>query len=156
MEVSLVAEGVYRAGAFREGRPAVYDSPALADHPAAGEPAELPVEVLEASFADGGPRLVLRRREGERFFAWGERTSGLEKTGSHQVFWNIDPPAGHTASFNNLYTSIPFVLSLRDGRAHGLLFDNPGRVEIDLAKADPERVSYSASGADLVYYVFCG
>jgi alpha-glucosidase len=105
---------------------------------------------------DPGPRLVKRREPGERFFGCGERTSGLEKTGSHQVFWNIDPPAGHTASFNNLYTSIPFVLSLRDGRAHGLLFDNTGRVEIDLARDDPERVVYEAAGGDLVYYVFCG
>ena len=105
---------------------------------------------------DPGPRLVKRREAGERFFGCGERTSGLEKTGSHQVFWNIDPPAGHTASFNNLYTSIPFVLSLRDGRAYGLLFDSTGRVEIDLARADPSRVEYEAAGGDLVYYVFCG
>ena len=69
----------------------------------------------------GGPRVVKRRAPGERFFGCGERTSGLEKTGSHQVFWNVDPPAGHTASFNNLYTSIPFVLALTDGRAHGVV-----------------------------------
>jgi alpha-glucosidase len=151
MEVRLVAEGVYRAGLFREGRPAVYDSPALADHPAAGTPASLPVEVVSAEVG----RLVLRRSPGERFFACGERTSGLEKTGSHQVFWNIDPPAGHTASFNNLYTSIPFVLSLCEGRARGVLFDNTGRVEIDLAKADPSEVVFEGGG-DLVFYVFEG
>jgi alpha-glucosidase len=104
----------------------------------------------------GGPRVVKRRAPGERFFGCGERTSGLEKTGSHQVFWNIDPPQGHTASFNNLYTSIPFVVSLVDGRAHGVLFDSTHRVEIDLAKADPERVTYSAAGGDLVYYVILG
>ena len=40
----------------------------------------------------GGPRVVKRRAPGERFFGCGERTSGLEKTGSHQVFWNVDPP----------------------------------------------------------------
>jgi alpha-glucosidase len=91
-----------------------------------------------------------------RFFGCGERTAGLEKTGSHQVFWNIDPPAGHTASFNNLYTSIPFVLSLRGGEARGLLFDNTGRVEIDLARDDPDRVVYEAAGGDLVFYVFDG
>jgi alpha-glucosidase len=104
----------------------------------------------------GGPRMVKRRAPGERFFGCGERTSGLEKTGSHQVFWNIDPPQGHTASFNNLYTSIPFVISLVDGRAHGVLFDSTHRVEIDLAKADPERVVYEAAGGDLVYYVILG
>jgi alpha-glucosidase len=151
MEVRQVAEGVYRAGLFREGRPAVYDSPALADHPVAGEPASLPVEVVSAAVG----RLVVRRAPGERFFACGERTSGLEKTGTHQVFWNIDPPAGHTASFNNLYTSIPFVLSLCDGRARGMLFDNTGRVEIDLAKADPSEVVFEAE-AGFVFYVFEG
>jgi alpha-glucosidase len=99
---------------------------------------------------------VTRRAPDERFFACGERTAGLEKTGSHQTFWNIDPPAGHTASFNNLYTSIPFVLSLRAGRAYGVLFDNPGRVEIDLAEEDPARVVYEAERGDLVFYVFDG
>src|SRR3712207_1930827 len=63
---------------------------------------------------------------------------------------------GHTASLNNLYTSIPFVLSLQDGRAHGVFLDNTHRVEIDLAKADPDRVSYEAAGGDLVAYVFAG
>jgi alpha-glucosidase len=104
----------------------------------------------------GGPRVVKQRAEGERFFACGERTSGLEKTGSHQVFWNVDPPQGHTASFNNLYTSIPFVLSLVEGRAHGVFFDSTHRVEIDLAKEDPSRVTFSAAGGDLVYYVILG
>jgi alpha-glucosidase len=114
-----------------------------------GDPFAVPV-------TGGGPRMVKRRAPGERFFGCGERTRGLEKTGSHQVFWNIDPPQGHTASFNNLYTSIPFVVSLVDGRAHGVLFDSTHRVEIDLAKADPDRVVYEAAGGDLVYYVILG
>jgi alpha-glucosidase len=160
LEVRTVAEGVYRVGRFRDGRPAVYDSPALADRPAAGEPAD-PADFadlvdVESATVAVGPRLVTRRAPGERFFGCGERTAGLEKTGSHQVFWNHDPIPGHTASFNNLYTSIPFVLSLRDGRAYGLLFDNPGRAEIDLAKADPARVEYTAATGDLVFYVFRG
>jgi alpha-glucosidase len=102
------------------------------------------------------PRLYKRREEGERYFGCGERTSGLEKTGSYQIFWNVDPPLGHTASFNNLYTSIPFSLSMTSGRAHGLLFDNPGRVEFDLALEDEGRAYYGAEGGNLVYYVFCG
>ena len=93
---------------------------------------------------------------GTRFFGCGERTSGLEKTGTRQIFWNIDPPPGHGAAHHNLYTSIPFVLGLRDGRAHGVFFDNTHRVEIDLAKADPERVAYEATGGDVVAYLFAG
>ncbi|MEW6635677.1 MAG: TIM-barrel domain-containing protein, partial [Actinomycetota bacterium] len=101
-------------------------------------------------------RLYKRRGEGERYFGCGERTSGLEKTGTRQVFWNVDPPSGHTASFNNLYTSIPFILSMQGGRAHGLFFDNTHRVEFDLAKENPQRTYYGAEGGNIVYYVFCG
>jgi alpha-glucosidase len=102
------------------------------------------------------PRLYKKREEGERYFGCGERTSGLEKTGSYQIFWNVDPPAGHTASFNNLYGSIPFTLSLANGRAYGLFFDNTHRAELDLALEDEGRAYYGAEGGNLVYYVFCG
>jgi alpha-glucosidase len=105
----------------------------------------------------GNPvRLYKSREEGERYFGCGERTSGLEKTGTYQVFWNVDPPAGHTASFNNIYSSIPFVLSMRDGRAYGLFFDNTHRVEFDLAHEDSDLSYYGAEGGNIVYYVFCG
>jgi alpha-glucosidase len=154
MDVRVIADGVYRAGTPN----ADFASPALAAPPVEGEPASLDgvLDIEFAGFESDRPRLVVRRAEGERFFACGERTAGLEKTGSHQVFWNVDPPMGHTASFNNLYTSIPFVLSLSGGRAYGVLFDNTGRVEIDLAKADPSRVVYEAAGGDLRFYVFEG
>lgn len=95
------------------------------------------------------------RPPGERYFGCGERTAGLEKTGSRQVFWNVDPPEGHTASFNNLYTSIPFVLCLHEGLAHGVFYDHPGRIELDLAKTDPARVTVEASD-DLEVSVILG
>ena len=105
----------------------------------------------------GSPvRLYKKRVKGERYFGCGERTSGLEKTGSHQVFYNVDPPIGHTASFNNLYTSVPFTLSMTNGLAHGLFFDNTHRVEFDLALEDEGRAYYGAEGGNVVYYVFCG
>ena len=102
------------------------------------------------------PRLYKRRETGERYFGCGERTSGLEKTGSYQLFWNVDPPIGHTASFNNLYSSVPFTFSMQDGSAHGLFFDNTHRVEFDLANVDEARSYHGAEGGDVVYYVFCG
>jgi alpha-glucosidase len=105
-----------------------------------------------------GEAVVLHklRGDGERWFGCGERAAGLEKTGSEQVFWNVDPPMGHTASYLNLYTSIPFTLSLQDGRARGLFVDNPRRQTWDLAKADPGIATFTAAGGDLVYYVFAG
>ena len=129
----------------------------------AADDEELGMGIVELPGADvfsaplGNPvRLYKRREMGERYFGCGERTSGLEKTGTYQVFWNVDPPLGHTASYNNLYTSIPFTLSMIRGRAHGLLFDNTHRVEFDLAKEDDDLAYYGAEGGDLVYYVFCG
>jgi alpha-glucosidase len=124
---------------------------------------ELGMGTVETADADifseplGSPvRLYKRREVGESYFGCGERTSGLEKTGSRQVFWNVDPPLGHTASFNNLYSSIPFTLSLVDGKAHGLFFDNTHRVEFDLALENEDRAYYGAEGGAIVYYVFCG
>ena len=100
-------------------------------------------------------RLQHARGEGERYFGCGERTSGLEKTGSHQVFWNIDPPHGHTASLNNLYTSIPFVLSLQGGRRTASSSTTPAASSSTCAKADPDAPDRDGGG-DLVYYVFAG
>ena len=97
-----------------------------------------------------------RRPPLERYFGCGERTAGLEKTATRQVFWNVDPPAGHTASFNNLYTSIPFVLcAARRSRARACSTTIRGGVELDLAKADPDRVTVEAAD-DLVVYVLLG
>jgi alpha-glucosidase len=124
---------------------------------------ELGMGAVETAEADvfseplGSPvRLYKRREAGERYFGCGERTSGLEKTGSRQVFWNVDPPLGHTASFSNLYSSIPFTLSMANGKAHGLFFDNTHRVEFDLALEDEDLAYYGAEGGAIVYYVFCG
>src|SRR3954464_11457494 len=109
VEVARLAPDLIRIGCFPAGRPPDYRSDALAREFAASAPLEVPAGMRfeagpEEPGALFGPALkaVLARRPGERFFGCGERTAGLEKTGSHQIFWNYDPPEGHTASFNNL------------------------------------------------------
>jgi alpha-glucosidase len=159
MEIVAVADGVFRIGRSARSPALVDPSASLGSLETAAGRAEVGSEAV--SFFDGSGLVASfdgftkRRPPGERYFGCGERTSGLEKTGSHQVFWNVDPPMGHTASFNNLYTSIPFVLCLHEGRAHGVFYDHPGRVEIDLAKADPDRVVFEGAD-DPVLYVFLG
>lgn len=93
---------------------------------------------------------------GTHYFGCGERTGGLDKTDSHQVFWNVDPPAGHTAALNNLYTSVPFVLALDGKRAWGLFVDSSYRMEFDLVFEHTDRCEFAVDGGPLVYYVFCG
>ena len=105
----------------------------------------------------GAPvRVHKQHAAGTRYFGCGERTGGLDKTASHQLFWNVDPPIGHTAALNNLYTSIPFVLALQQGQAWGLFLDSAYEVEFDLAAADPATCWFGADGGALVYYVFTG
>jgi alpha-glucosidase len=101
-------------------------------------------------------RVYKRRLAGEHYFGCGERTGELDKTGSQQIFWNIDPPRGHTALQNNLYASIPFTLVLAEGQAWGFFLDSTTRVEFDLAHDDPQRAWFGAGSGDLIYYVFCG
>jgi alpha-glucosidase len=186
VEVTALAPDVFRLGYFPHGRPVEYASEATegaawepVEAEIHGEAERVEIDTAEARavvtlaplrvcFADAEGRpfaddihlapvqMDHARGGGTRYFGCGERTSGLEKTGTRQVFWNIDPPEGHGGSHNNLYTSIPFVLGLHEGRAHGVFFDNTHRVEIDLAKADPERVRYEAAGGDVVAYFFAG
>lgn len=92
----------------------------------------------------------------ERYFGCGERTGGLDKTDSHQVFWNVSPPLGHTPAMSNLYTSIPFLLALDAGQAWGLFYDFPGQVEFDLASEQADRSWFGSIGNGCVYYVFAG
>ncbi|MGB3634311.1 MAG: glycoside hydrolase family 31 protein [Rubrobacteraceae bacterium] len=205
VEVTALTPNLFRVGMFQQGRPADYDSPAMAKtdwEPAEtaiqdsdgritlstpGGKAHVSLSPLRISFEDasgnmfavdepelgmgivrlpqedvfsaplGNPvRLYKKREEGERYFACGQRTGGLEETGHTQLFWNQDPPMGHTADHDNLYTSTPFTLVMNHGRAWGLFLDNTHQVEFDLAKENADQARFEARGGDLIYYVFCG
>lgn len=121
-------------------------------------PSPAPISEHLADALGPAVRVYKTRPPTERTFGCGERTGGLEKTGSRQTFWNVDPPLWHTASHDNLYSSTPFVLALdeRDGRAWGLFLDNAGRVQFDLAKERSDRYWFGADLGSLVYYVFAG
>lgn len=115
------------------------------------------VELANPAGTLGTPvRLYKQYLPGEHYFGCGERTGELEKTGTRQLFWNVDPPRGHTTLQNNLYVSIPFILTLANGQAWGLFLDSTTRVEFDLACEDARRSWFGASNGDLIYYVFCG
>jgi alpha-glucosidase len=118
---------------------------------------DAPVDLANPSGTLGVPvRVYKQHMANERYFGCGERTGELNKTGSHQIFWNVDPPRGHSALQNNLYASIPFTLVLTEGQAWGFFLDSTTRVEFDLAHDDPQRAWFGASNGDLIYYVFCG
>jgi alpha-glucosidase len=141
----------------KDGRVFAADDPVLGMGWFPESSAEKNVDLVNPAAILGTPvRVYKQHRPGEHYFGCGERTGDLDKTGSHQLFWNIDPPRGHTALQNNLYVSIPFTLVLDDGRAWGLFLDSTSQVEFDLAREDSQRSWFEVAHGDLVYYVFCG
>jgi alpha-glucosidase len=95
-----------------------------------------------------------------RYFALGEQSfPTLVRNGTALPFWNTDRfmyGAGDTP----IYSSMPFYIAVTDGVAHGVLYDNPFRGEMDFANRLPGSIGYVADGGldggELRYYVIPG
>lgn len=93
--------------------------------------------------------------EADHFYGLGEKTGFLDKRGTKTTMWNTDVYAPHNPEIEALYQSIPFLLTLRKGRAHGCFFDNPNKSYLDL-RTEKDYIHYEAEGGMLDYYVFSG
>ncbi|MBN8249038.1 MAG: glycoside hydrolase family 31 protein, partial [Verrucomicrobia bacterium] len=111
------------------------------------------------AFAGREARLALDLAEEESLFGLGETTGQFNRRGLIRDLWNIDvlghAPAIHPA-LKQLYVSIPFAISLRHGRAAGLLWDNPARQRWDLGQTRLNTWQMSAAEGDLDLYLFLG
>ncbi len=94
-------------------------------------------------------------QEQDRFYGFGEKTGFLDKRGESYTMWNSDVFAPHNPETDPLYQSIPYFMSLRDGRAHGIFFDNSYKSTFDM-KTETDHYSFRAEGGQLDYYVFIG
>ena len=68
---------------------------------------------------------------GERLYGWGEWALPLDRRGSRLVSWNTDAFRYRTGPAS-LYGTYPFLLSVREGRVHGLFWNDPHRTVLDL------------------------
>jgi len=104
------------------------------------------------SVVKGQPQITLQLADGESIFGLGESTGPLNKRGLIREFWNADVLGQSSCihpSLRNLYVSIPFALSLREGRAGGLFWDNPARQTWDIGCTEPDEFRLrAASRAD--------
>lgn len=91
----------------------------------------------------------------DHFYGFGEKSGHLNKRGEKLEMWNTDVYAPHNPETNALYESIPYFMTLRDGKAHGIFFDNTFRTFFDM-KSSEEYYSFSAEGGQLDYYVMAG
>lgn len=91
----------------------------------------------------------------DHFYGFGEKTSFLDKRGEKMTMWNTDVYAPHNPEIDALYQSIPYFMTLRNGKAHGVFFDNSHKSIFDLKSAN-DTYSFSAEGGQLDYYVMAG
>lgn len=96
-----------------------------------------------------------KMHEDDHFYGFGEKSGFLDKRGEKYEMWNTDVYAPHNPETDPLYESIPYFMTLRNGRAHGIFFDNTHRTVFDM-KSDPEHYSFMAEGGRMDYYVFAG
>ncbi len=99
--------------------------------------------------------LELRAPKNEAYLGFGEKVGVLNKRGMHLTFWNTDVVPHHPDT-DPMYQSIPFFIGLRDGVAWGFFLDESWRSEVDVARANPERLAWSSSGAELDCYLIAG
>lgn len=112
-------------------------------------------DVARATFG-AGVELEFSLGQDERVFGLGDKVRGFDRRGHRFELWNTDA-YGFKVDADPIYKSIPFLLLLRGGRAHGLFVDHPARASFDIGEKQAETLRYSAKeGAALDVYLFAG
>ena len=93
--------------------------------------------------------------DNESFFGLGDKPTELNLRGKRLRNWNTD---AYSFSWNQdpLYRSIPFYISLNEGIAHGIFFDNTFKSHFDFGAEDKTKTSFWADGGELQYYYIHG
>ncbi len=92
----------------------------------------------------------------EKFYGLGETTGHFNKRGYAYEMWNTDDPSPHVESHKSLYKSIPFLITLLEGKAFGIFFDNTFKSRFDLGKENGEYYYFEAEDGNLDYYFISG
>lgn len=91
----------------------------------------------------------------ESFFGLGDKPTELNLRGKRLKNWNTD---AYSFAWNQdpLYRSIPFYISINEGIAHGIFFDNTFKAHFDFGAEDRSKTSFWADGGELQYYYIHG
>ncbi len=108
------------------------------------------------AYRENGEVIAFKQMEAaDYFYGFGEKSGHLNKRGEKLEMWNTDVYAPHNPETDPLYESIPYFMTLRNGRAHGIFFDNTYRTFFDM-KSETDQYSFQAEGGQLDYYVLAG
>ncbi|WP_445506522.1 glycoside hydrolase family 31 protein [Niallia sp. 03190] len=109
-----------------------------------------------AGYENGKPYVFKKTSKDENFYGFGEQTgSTFNKRGKSLGMWNSDS-YGYNNSTKYVYTSIPFFMGLKDGKAYGILFDNSYRSYYEMASESDDYYYFYANGGPLTYYFMNG
>jgi alpha-glucosidase len=105
----------------------------------------------------GGARITVATRPGERFFGLGEGFGGLDKRGTRLRLRNRDPQFAHDGA---MYVSIPFLFGLAwegaDAVARGLLLESFGPCHLDVAASRSDRIVLTTESEGIDVTLFPG
>jgi alpha-glucosidase len=105
-------------------------------------------------------RVYKRLREDDLVYGLGEKAGRLNKRGwwlggYSYTMWNTDA-GGYDGGTDPLYASFPFLLVMRQGRAHGIFLDNTFRSNFDIGKEWRNVLSIGVENGALDYYFIDG
>ena len=106
-------------------------------------------------FQGEGAFCTRRLVDGEALYGTGERTFDLDLRGRKLEIWNRDAQT-YAPGVDPIHLCIPMLVGLRQGRAYGFFFDNPGRARLDLGQARQDELRYQAGTGQLCAYFFGG
>ena len=112
--------------------------------------ASRPIEYHGAGF-----RITKQSPQREHYFALGDKPGPLDRRNMAFTLWNTDS-FGFQESTDPIYKSIPFVLTMNEGRAAGVFFDNTWRTSFEFNKEQRDAWSFSAPDGPLDYYILYG
>lgn len=122
----------------------VTDTPLLTDEAGFGH---------ESKDWTGDARVWINKnlQETEHFFGLGDKPCALNLRGKYFSMWGSDHYDFHEES-DPLYKSIPFFISLREGKAYGLLLDNTCRSYFNFGASNDAVLTFGAFGGLMNYY----
>jgi alpha-glucosidase len=91
----------------------------------------------------------------EHYFGLGDKAGPLDHRDMAFTNWNTDAYAWQEST-DPLYKTIPFFLTMRQGRASGLFLDNTWRTWFDFGKTARDAYAFGSDGGDLDYYFIAG
>jgi alpha-glucosidase len=129
-------------------------------HDALGNDLDADDPAMGMAYSGQTSRVWKRLRDDEQVYGFGEKNGRLNKRGRDlggyaYAMWNSDTFA-YDSDTDPIYASIPFFLVLRNGRAHGLFFDNTYRTTFDVGHGAQGLLTFGADGGDVNYYVIFG